>query len=172
MRCAVLDRVCSAKRTGRHCCGRQRRLPGKFANPPSAKATASRLPDAIARPSPRYMGHPRIRSLLRFRPYPASHWSSRCSWRHPSIAVGIRHLSPVGGASFVQECMTERNSWKPSRGRPQTRIDRLRAATPILRHGHTNCGHTRQKALRTQHALVTRVVRRCGSPCNTDMGLD
>jgi len=36
-------------------------IAGRFANPHSAKATASGLPDAIVRPSPRYMSHPTIR---------------------------------------------------------------------------------------------------------------
>jgi uncharacterized membrane protein len=53
-----MDRVCTAKRIGRRCCGRQRRLPGRFAKPHSARATVSGLPDVIARPSPLCMSHP------------------------------------------------------------------------------------------------------------------
>jgi hypothetical protein len=72
-RWVVSVRVCGAKRTGGHCCGGQRRLPGTFANPHAARATASGSPDAIARPSPPCMSHLTIRPFLRVSGYPASH---------------------------------------------------------------------------------------------------
>jgi hypothetical protein len=88
-RCAASDRVCSAKRTGGHCCARQRRLPGRVANPRSARATASGLPDVIAQPSPRCMSHPTIGPCLRTAVIRLVIDRRGARQRHPSLAAAL-----------------------------------------------------------------------------------